>query len=130
MRLLILLAICVALGAVGGAITVTTLNRRDAYARGVMNVMQHHLVALRKETRGQRCEANSTAPALASLHELSADIEQVIYPEETADAPFREYAQKLRDAITGFPAAGDCPALAAGVDKIARTCDACHQQYR
>jgi cytochrome c556 len=130
MRNLILLLLGIALGAAGGVVTVNTLNRRDAYPRGVMNVMQHHLAMLRHEAQLHRCEAETTSPALANLHGLAGDLEQTFYPDDTPDAPFREYAQQLRDALAAASAATDCSSLAPNVEKIGVACDACHRQYR
>lgn len=130
MRNLILLLLGITLGAAGGVITVNTLNRRDAYPRGVMNVMQHHLAMLRREVQLNRCDAQATSTQVARLHDLAGSLEQTFYPNDTADAPFREYAQRLRDALTATSSAIDCPSLAANLEKIGATCDACHRQYR
>ncbi len=130
MRNLILLLLGIAIGAAGGAMTVNTLNRRDAYPRGAMNVMQHQLGVLRHALALNRCEANTTSTPLDSLHGLAADLEPMFYPDTTPDAPFREYAQRLRDALAAAAAAGNCSALAAGAEKIGVSCDACHRQYR
>src|SRR5450432_3034008 len=108
MRNLILLLLGIALGAAGGTITVNTLNRRDAYPRGVMNVMQHHLAMLRQGIQLNRCQAGTASPALAGLNGLAADLEQTFYPDDTADTPFREYARRLREALAAATAATDC----------------------
>lgn len=120
----------IAVGAIGAANLVNALRQRDAYPRGVMNVMQHRYATLRQELRLKRCEVKTTASALASLHEFAGDLEQVFYPDDTADAPFREFAQRLRDALDTASGVADCPALAPTVDKIGAACDACHREYR
>jgi hypothetical protein len=130
MRNLILILIGIIVGAAGGAITVNTLSRRDAYPRGVMNVMRHHYAALRQDVRLNRCDAKTAAAPLVILRELAGGIEQTIYADETPDAPFREYAQGLRDAVAATAAANDCTSLAPAVDKIGAACDACHREYR
>ncbi len=129
MRNLVLLLLGIVIGATGGVMTANTLSRRDAYPRGAMNVMQHQLAILRHAAQPGQCDANATAAALVSLHAQAADLEPMFYPEATPDAPFREYAQRLRDALAAASSA-DCSALAPGVEKIGVACDACHRQYR
>jgi hypothetical protein len=130
MRNLFLLLLGIAIGAAGGAITANTLNRRDAYPRGVMNVMQHHLAVLKRQLALNRCEAKTLSTEIASLHGLTADLETTFYPDATADPPFSEYAQRLRDALAATAAATDCSTLAPNLERVVVACDACHRQYR
>ena len=130
MRNLILLVLGIVLGAAGGAITVNTLSRRDAYPRGVMNVMQHHYAALRHDVQLNRCDVKTTAASLGVLREFADGIEQTFYGDDTADAPFREYAQRMRDLVASASTASDCAGLAPAVDKIGAACEACHREYR
>ena len=130
MRNLILFVIGIAVGAFVAVNVVNTLRQRDAYPRGLMNVMQHHQALLRQELRRNRCDAKTTAPALASLAQSANELEEAVYPDAIAGAPFREYAQKLRDAVTSASASVDCATLAPSVTKISDACDACHRQYR
>jgi cytochrome c556 len=130
MRNLILFLLGIAIGAICAVSAVSALHQRDAYPRGVMIVMQHHQATLRQELRRNRCDASTTAGALVGLHELAKDLEAAVYPAETADAPFREYAQHLRDTLAATSGATDCAALAPNVEKIGAACEACHRQYR
>ena len=130
MRNLILFVLGIAMGAFGAVNIVNTLRQRDAYPRGLMNVMQHHQAMLRQELRRNRCDAKTTAATLAGLAQSANDLEEAVYPDAIADAPFREYAQTLRDAVTSASASLDCPSLAPAVSKIGAACDACHRQYR
>ena len=130
MRHLILFVLGIAVGAFGAVSVVNTLRQRDAYPRGLMNVMQHHQALLHQELRRNRCDAKTTAPALVVLVQSANDLEEAVYPDAIADAPFREYAQKLRDTVTSASASTDCPTLASSVSKISAACDACHRQYR
>ena len=120
----------IVVGTVAATNIVNALRQRDAYRRGVMNVMQHRYAALRHDLRLNRCDVKTTAPALASLYEFAGDLEQVFYPDDTVDTPFHEYAQRLRDALAATVVATDCPALAPTIGKIDAACDACHRQYR
>ena len=129
MRNLILLAIGLAVGVIAAASVLNALNQRDAYPRGLMNVMQHHYAMLREELRGNHCTA---APAdLDALRLLSRGVESAMYPDGAADQPFLEYEQRLDESLTAALAAGtECVALRPAVDKITAACDACHHQYR
>jgi len=127
MRQIILLVLGVAIGAAGGISVVNTLRQRDAYPRGLMDVMQHHYAALRDGARHGRCE--SAAAHLHLLHELSVEIGTAVYGEDIPDSPFREFESRLRDALVA-PASGDCKALAPQLEKIGAACDDCHRQYR
>lgn len=120
----------IVLGATGATQVINALRQRDAYPRGVMDVMQHHYALLRQDARLQRCDAKATAPPVWSLRELAGDLENVFYPDADADAPFREHAQRLRDGLTAAATATDCAALAPTVNKIGAACDACHREYR
>ncbi len=128
MRSLILLLLGVVIGAIGAASVVNALRQRDAYPRGLMNVLQHHYVSLREGVRARRCD---DAPAhLATLRTLAGEIEAAVYPDEVADAPFREYLTHLRAALDAVPATADCAALAPALPRIGNVCEDCHRQYR
>ena len=129
MRNLILLAIGLAVGIVGAASVLNALGQRDAYPRGLMNVMQHHYEALREDLRGNQCSA---APAeVDALLLLSRDVENAMYPDGSADSSFLEFEQRLGEGLTAASAAGtQCAELKAAVRKITAACDACHHQFR
>jgi hypothetical protein len=129
MRNLILFLLGVAVGVLGAVNVVNALRQRDAYPRGLMDVMQHHEAMLRQDLKLNRCGAR-TAAALGSLRELAKDIEPAFDAEGAGDAPFREYAQRLRDTLAASSGAAECSALASSVNKIGAACDACHRQFR
>jgi len=127
MRQIILLALAIAIGAAGGISIVNTLRQRDAYPRGLMDVMQHHYAGLRDDVRRGHCE--ESAQHMNILRSLAEEIGPAMYGEDIPDAPFREFESRLADALsTSTPR--DCKMLAPQVQKIGDTCDACHRQYR
>ena len=126
MRLAILFVLGLVVGVIAAANIATVLRQRDAYPRGLMNVMQHDLGTLREDARTNRCNAG-TQPALDRLRGLAGGIETAVYATEPPDPPFAEYAQRLRAAL---PATADCRTLPAAVESASKACDACHQQYR
>lgn len=131
MRSLILLILGLAFGAICAAIAVNTLAKRDAYARGVMQVMQHHYAELRNGPRTGHCDAAAVARAHEMLRLLGEEIGPSVYGDSTPDAPFREYNDRLRNAVAGLGGeTAGCTALAAVVNRVGDACDACHRQYR
>lgn len=126
MRLVFLLLLGVAIGAIATANITSVLRQRDAYPRGLMNVMQHDLARLRADGKTQRCDA-ATMSSLQQLRGLAGGIEVAVYAEEPPDPPFAEYARRLRAAL---PDTIDCKALPQALDKVGAACDACHRQYR
>jgi cytochrome c556 len=127
MRRIALLLLGVAVGAAGAASIVNALRQRDAYPRGLMDVMQHHYAALRDDARRGRCE--NSASHVSLLHELSGEIGDAVYGDDVPDSPFREFQSRLREELTA-PASVDCRALQPQLQKIGATCDDCHRQYR
>ena len=127
MRQVVLLLIGLVVGASSGIAVVNTLRQRDAYPRGLMDVMQHHYASLRDDIRRGHCELS--ARHLDMLRNLAGEIGDAVYGEDIPDSPFREYNARLLDALNA-PNSTECKALAAQSQKIGATCDDCHRQYR
>jgi hypothetical protein len=132
MKSIVLLLVGLLVGAVGAVIAVNALRARDAYPRGVMDVMQHHYGSLRENLRAQRCEARKSLLGLNWMLMLSSEIEPALYADSTPESAFREFNTRLHDALEAGMAAApaDCAALAPIVDKVGKVCQECHQQYR
>lgn len=126
MRLAILFALGLAIGAIATTNIVSALRQRDAYPRGLMNVMQHDLGTLREAARAQRCDARAAA-SLNQLRGLAGGIEAAVYGNDPPEPAFADYARKLRDAI---PTTLECKGLQHATDRMGAACDACHRQYR
>ena len=129
MRQVLLFLLGLAVGAIATTNIVSVLRQRDAYPRGLMQVMQHDVGALREASRANRCDAGATS-ALLQLHGLSAGIETAVYGNDLSnppDPPFAEYAKRLRAAI---PAELDCKSLSTALEHAGAACDACHREYR
>ena len=131
MRNLLLLGLGFVLGASTASIVSSALNRRDAYARGAMQVMQHHYGMLRGRLRTNSCANADLDRDKAMLSALIDDIGPAVYAGTAPDRPFEEYTQRLREAVAELPAsAATCAAVAPAVSRIGNACEACHQQYR
>ena len=131
MRSLILLICGLAFGAICTAIVLNALAQRSAQARGVMQVMQHHYAGLRDAERSGNCGAATITRSRDVLRLLGDEVEQSVYGDGRPDPPFREYGERLRNAVADL---GDgtqsCTALAPVIKRIGDSCDACHRQYR
>jgi hypothetical protein len=127
MRNLVLVLVGLAVGAIAAANIINALRQRDAYPRGLMSVMQHQYAALRDDLRRNHC-TEGTISHLTPLRDLQTDLAGAVYGDDIPDAPFREFDQRLHDALAQAPAT--CTAMAPAVDKIGAACDACHRQYR
>ena len=131
MRNLILLGLGLVLGAVGASIVQSMLARRAAYARGVMDVMQHHYAGLRERLRDPQCAIFDASADRAMLAALTEQVGPSQYGDDKPDAPFREYTDRLRAAVADLPTHPvACAAGAPVVQRIGNACDACHRQYR
>jgi len=127
MRNIVLLLIGLAIGAIATANVVNALRQRDAYPRGLMNVLQHHYAALREDVRRNRC-VQASSRDLAVLRLASEEISSAVYAGDIPDAPFREFDQRLHDALG--TTASTCSEAASALDRIHDACEACHRQYR
>ena len=131
MRNLLILALGFVLGAFAAAIVANTLARRDAYARATMQVLQQQYGLLREQVRSGACANTDPAPPRRLLTLLGQEIEPSAYPGATPPPPFREYTQRLHDAVAALPeGATTCAALAPLVSRVGPACEACHPQYR
>jgi cytochrome c556 len=130
MRNLLVLVLGVLLGAVLSALVMNALARRGAYARGLMQVLQHQVAQLRDHVRMHDCAQTFTADRTL-LAMLVDRIDSAGGDDVASDPPFREYRARLSAAVTALPAtATGCSGVAAQVDAIGQACETCHRQYR
>ena len=98
MRNAVLLLLGLAIGALATANVLSALRQRNAYPRGLMDVLQHHYAQLREDARGGHC-GDASPRHLDVLRTLADDIPRAVYGSATPDAPFREYQQRLHAAV-------------------------------
>lgn len=126
--------LCLVAGALFGALLALTaasaLQRRNAWPRALMTVMQHELGAAREAARGDRCTAPQARSALAHLSLLAGDVEGALLAPGTSDRVFSQYAGELGQRVTAAAAAADCKTQAAALTEVSDACDACHRDYR
>ena len=126
--------LCLIGGALIGALLALTaansLQRRNAWPRAIMHVMQHELGQSRENARQGRCTDPSMRTAQAHLTLLSGDLERALLDPGAKDRVFGKYAQDLRNAVAAWDVNADCPHQAARLGEIDQACDACHRDYR
>lgn len=132
MRSVLLLILGLAIGALGAAKVSSVLHMRDAYPRGVMSVMQHHLGTLAQSMRQGKCPAQDTQLHLERLKAMQPDILPAFAGNVGTKPDFQQHARKLDAAIDAALAAApaDCPALRKAVSQIGGECKSCHEAYR
>jgi cytochrome c556 len=131
MRVLLLALIAAVVGALAAFQVTAALRRRDAYPRGVMDVMAAHAGALDHAVRTQRCAAEATAKDLAMLVTMSGEIPRA-FPDLMQDKQFAKFAQDAHafDRQVAANPPRDCPALNKAMAQIGGHCDQCHRIYR
>lgn len=129
MRALILVVIGLVVGAFATHMVQRTLRMRHAYPRAVMDIMQHHFVAMHKETEAGKCPAGTTRGHLQSMLGVSREIGPAF---GTDDPHFNDLANRLRDALqqASTVTPDNCKGLAAALTTIHGHCDDCHREYR
>ena len=130
MRYLVCLIVGFAIGAIAASTAVNAIARRDAWPRGVMNVMQHELGSARVAARAQHCMSPAVHSASAHLQLLASDIEPALLAPGTKDRVFGQYASDLRDALRKWDVGADCAHQSEALTVVANACEACHRDYR
>ena len=131
MRSLILLVLGIAIGAITAFQVGTVWRQRDAYPRGVMAVMQHHLGALHQEIVAGQCPLAQSALHLDWLQRMAGAIPGAL-PQYSHDEHFQNFVHRLQGEIhdTQSPPANTCKALEPRIRTIGGACEACHVEYR
>ena len=131
MRTLLLALIAAVIGALAAFQVSAALRQRDAYPRGVMDVMSVHAGALDHAVRTQRCTAESTAQDLSMLVTMSGEIPRA-FPDLMQDKQFAKFARDAHafDQQVAANPPRDCPGLNRVTAQIGGHCDQCHRIYR
>lgn len=130
MRYLICLIVGLVCGAIAASTYVNATAQRDAWPRGVMNVMQHELGNARSAARVTGCATPALQSASAHLHLLADDIEPALLAPGVKDRVFSRHAGDLRVALAKWDIGDSCASQAAALSTVANACEACHRDYR
>ncbi|WP_386066025.1 cytochrome c [Tahibacter sp. UC22_41] len=129
MRSLLILLAGLLIGALVAFSAANSLHQRNAWPRGVMNTLQHHLAELRRLQRSNDCGAARSAVHFRRLAETAADIVPS-HPDQPAD--FAEQARRFADAGARHAAEPpvDCRTLDQALQQTGEACQGCHRDYR
>lgn len=129
MRALLILLAGLLIGALVAFSAANSLHQRNAWPRGVMNVLQHHLGELRRLQRSNDCAAARSAVHFRRLAETAADIAPS-HPDQPPD--FTEQARRFAEASGrhASEAPVDCRALDQALQQTGEACQTCHRDYR
>ncbi|MBA8883182.1 hypothetical protein [Dokdonella fugitiva] len=126
--------ICLVVGALAGVIVAgmftSAMQRRNAWPRALMNVMQHELGAARSAARDGACTVPAQARSAAHLRLVAGDLEGALLAAGTKDRVLSQYITDFGKAVTAWDAAAACPRQAEALTTIANACEACHRDYR
>ena len=131
MRTLLLAIIAAMVGALAAVQVTAALRQRDAYPRGVMDVMAVHAGALDQAVRTRHCAAETTAQNLAMLVTMSGEIPRA-FPDLMQDKQFAKFADDAHafDRQVASNPPKDCAGLRQAMAQIGGHCDQCHRVYR
>jgi len=126
--------VCLILGLVVGGLFAMTfanaLQRRNAWPRALMNVMQHELDQARTAAKAGACPSPPLQRASAHLRLVADDLEGALFAPGSKDRVLGQYIGDFRKAVSAWDPATDCPRQAEALTAIANACDACHRDYR
>lgn len=135
MRALILLIIGIVIGAFCGMTATRQLLAARAYPRGVMAVMQQHLVAAKSQlARGSSCDVENLRQPLLRIEQFAPEVQAALLPTAGgSDANIVRLSNALLQTSTAAvkaPVGTDCKLLAAPLHAIEQACVDCHREYR
>lgn len=130
MRYLICLVVGVLAGAIVAGMFASTMQRRNAWPRALMNVMQHELGTARSAAKDGHCTQPAQRVAADHLRLVAGDLEPALLAAGTKDRVLSQYVGDFRKAVAAWDAAATCPQQSEALTTIANACEACHRDYR
>lgn len=130
MRYLICLVVGVLAGAIVAGMFASAMQRRNAWPRALMNVMQHELGSARSAAKGAGCATPAQQRAASHLQLVGADLDGALLAPGTKDRVLSQYIADFRKAAAAWDANAACPQQAEALTAIANACEACHRDYR
>lgn len=131
MRHVIVLLLGLFIGFVAALSLANALQRRHAWLRGTMHVLEHDLRGAREATRANACAAPAALPQVAQRMRLVAEqLRPALLPEGTHDRVLAQYVSQLQDELGQWDPTAACPVQAEALTRIGHACDACHRDYR
>ncbi|MGN6521175.1 MAG: hypothetical protein ACTHK2_17335 [Dokdonella sp.] len=126
--------ICLLVGLLAGAIVSGmfsgAMQRRNAWPRALMNVMQHELGAARSAARSDTCAAPAQGVSAEHLRLVAGDLDAALLAPGTKDRVLSQYIGDFRKSVATWDANAACARQAQALTAIANACEACHRDYR
>lgn len=132
MRALIFILIGLLAGALLTSMLMKKLSQGTEFPKGVMALQAHHLSALGKLAKDNRCTSGEIQPHLITMRIVSGDVEPAFKSLSESDPQFVRNAADLRRVLDLQLAKGidNCADLATSVSSIKQACDNCHRDYK
>jgi hypothetical protein len=130
MRYLVLLFVGLVVGALTATTIASALQRRNAWPRALMNVMQHELGAARSAARARQCTLPAMQGAANHLRLLSDDLEGALLAPGSKDRVLSQYVSDFRKAASAWDTGAACAQQSEALTAVANACEACHRDYR
>jgi len=130
MRYLICLVVGVLAGAVVAGMFSSAMQRRNAWPRALMNVMQHELGAARSAAKDGSCTQPTQRLAADHLRLVAGDLEPALLAADTKDRVLSQYVADFRKTVAAWDADAACPQQSEALTAVANACEACHRDYR
>lgn len=130
MRYLVVLVVGLLAGAILAGMFSSAMQRRNAFPRALMNVMQHELGSARAAARAGACTTPAQQRAAEHLRLIGGDLEGTLLASGTKDRVLSQYIADFGKAVSAWNPADACPAQAEALTAVANACEACHRDYR
>jgi len=129
MRYLIVLLAGLLAGTILSGMFTSALQRRNAYPRALMTVMQHDLGRAREAARVGQCAVPAQPRASARLRLVAGELGDVLAGEQR-DRVLGQYIDAFGKTVAAWDPGAPCPAQAEALTAVANACEACHRDYR
>lgn len=131
MRLLIALALGLAVGVVLALIAARALATIGAHPRATMVVMARHMDALRAAHGAGECDDAEIDARLGQLRAMAREIDFAFAGDGPEHASFRRRSGQFQSlAQAQAAAAGGCAGLGTALAELGQGCQDCHRDFR
>ena len=130
MRYLVVLIVGFLAGAILSGMFASAMQRRNAFPRALMTVMQHELGDARSAARNGPCTTPAQQRAAEHLRLVGGDLEGALLAAGMKDRVLSQYVADFGKAVAAWNPADACAAQAEALTSIANACEACHRDYR
>lgn len=130
MRFVVALLLGLFIGFVVALSLANALQRRHAWLRGIMHVLEHDLGEARELARGSQCALPQLQHDAARMRLVADQLRPALLPTGTQDRVLAQYIDQFQRELTQWDPGAACPAQAEALTRISHACDACHRDYR